>query len=186
MNAKRTKNPGNKTIVFNICQPTLTSLKNNRPVKIAFGTELTIEEVRAKTGELKGRKKVCMERFMLRFPATKQLRKSVLVPIGYDSPVFTDIPNFVKKIVPVIPQECDKCKKEILLNAFHAKKHGYEVVFQSELTYAFLHQAYFLPTSAVTHVGCDADGNMYVKTANKKQYYILQSAVSAKDAKKAA
>lgn len=175
-NAKNPQKQGN-TIVFNICQPTLRSLKNNRPVTIAFGTELTIEDVRAKTGELKGRKKVCMERFMLRFPATKKLRKSVLVPIGYDSPVFTDIPNFVKNIVPVIPQECKECKKEILLKAFHAKKSGYEVAFQSELTYAFLQQAYFLPQGAVTHVGCDANGNMYVKTTENKQYFIFTSAV---------
>ena len=169
-------NAGN-TIVFQICQPTQRSLKNHRPIKIAYGTELTIEEVRRKTGEVSGKKRVCMKRFMLRFSATKS-EKSVLVPIGYDNPIFTSISKFVKNIVPVIPDECVACKKEIVTKAFYAKQKGFETAFQSLLTYSFTKQRYFVPADNdnVTHVGCDKGGSMYVKTENGNQYFIFNVA----------
>ena len=178
-------NAGN-TIVFQICQPTQRSLKNHRPIKIAYGTELTIEEVRQKTTEVSGKKRVSMKRFMLRFQATRSSEKSVLVPIGYDAPKFTSIPAFVKNIVPVIPDECVVCKKEIVTKALYAKKKGYDTAFQSELTYSFTKQRYFVPADNdnVTHVGCDKEGSMYVKTENGNQYFILD--VAENTAKKVA
>lgn len=125
-----------------------------------------------------------MQCFMLLFPGAKPSQKSTLVPIGYDNPTFTSIVAFVKDVVPVIPPEFRECKMEILKKAIDAKKKGCQTAFKSELTFAFTNERYFIPADGgnVTHVGCDDEGKMYVKTANNNQYFISNIAAEQKAA----